>query len=208
MLCTAAAPYLGSDHTGARGRTRKWITRAPRSCAARAVKSALALEELQLHRRQRNLHNSQPTVFLHDTVQATTQAANSWVDMYSSAKDSHLAFGDSAPGAAGAPQARPDGTALRSAVNCNGFTKEPNMATVAYKMRDMIVAQNDITSNVRNALTTAPLKVGHTPGEIVDPERDSRPAHAEMFLTEGTSHTLMRHLEGKNDPRPCLSIPS
>ena len=73
----------------------------------------------------------------------------------------------------------------------------PDMKTVSFKMRDMIVAQNDITSNVRNALTTAPLKVGHTPGEIVDPQRDSRPAHAEMFLTEGTSHTLMRHLEGK-----------
>ena len=179
-------------------RLRKWITRAPRSCAARAVKSSLALEELQLHRRQRNLHNSQPTVFLHDTVQATTQAANSWVDMYSKSVNSHTAYGDAPAGTDGAPVSRESATRYqRDRVGVHGYTMEPNMTEVSKKMRNMIVAQNDITSNVRNALTTAPLRVGHTPGEVVDPQRDSRPAHAEMFLTEGTAHTLMRHLEGK-----------
>lgn len=180
-------------------RLRKWITRAPRSCAARAVKASLALEELQLHRRQRNLHNSQPTVFLHDTVQATTQAANSWVDMYSKSVNDHTVYGDAPAGTDGAPVNRSEAKKYQKRGNreIHGYTMEPNMTEVSKKMRNMIVAQNDITSNVRNALTTAPLRVGHTPGEVVDPQRDSRPAHAEMFLTEGTAHTLMRHLEGK-----------
>jgi len=168
----------------------KWITRAPRSCAARAVKCSLALEELQLHRRQRNLHNSQPTVFLHDAVHTTSQAANSWVDMYSKAKDAHLAYGP------GQHQVREE------AEGTGPWTAEPNMRTVADRMQNFISAQSDITASVRNALTTAPLKVGHTPGEIVDPFRDGRPAHAEMLLSEGANHTLLRHLEGERLRQP------
>lgn len=167
----------------------KWITRAPRSCAARAVKCSLAIEELQLHRRQRNLHNSQPTVFLHDAVQTTSQAANSWVDMYSKAKDAHHAYGEG-----GTERKEGDGT--------GPWTAEPNMRTVADRMQNFISAQTDITASVRNALTTAPLKVGHTPGEVVDPLRDGRPAHAEMMLSEGAHHTLLRHLEGERPRRP------
>jgi len=179
---------------------KKWITRAPRSCAARAVKCSLAIEELQLHRRQRNLHNSQPTVFLHDTVRTTSQAANSWVDMYSKSIDAHKAYGDGPrrtpnANATNVPTAPVPGT---FSTRKNALTAAPNARTVADRMQNFISAQADITASVRNALTTAPLKVGHTPGEVVDPFRDGRPAHAEMVLAEGSNHTLMRHLEGRS----------
>lgn len=151
---------------------KKWITMAPASCAMRAVKQSLALEELMLHRRQRNLHNSQPTVFVNNTVEKNTAAISSWADMYKRTdtvnmstktdRDQHFFSGD-----------------------------------IGSKIQTLARDNARITKTMRASLrNTAPLRVGHTPGEVVDEARDGRVAHAEMFISEGTNPVVLRHLEG------------
>lgn len=151
-----------------------WVTMRPSSAATRAMLHSLSLDELILHRRQRNMFNSQPTMFMSEPIAAKNSkelATVGWQTQYvaTSATD------------AAAP------------VNMHSYQQKLQQRL----MRTHMLRENDLallTDQIRsgNAVGSVPT----IPGGLKPTREPGKQAHAELLLSSGLEHTVSRHLEG------------
>ena len=157
----------------------QWVTTMVRSCASKACTHSLSLEELMLHRRQRNMFNSQPTVFMAEPPEpksGDTQA--SWQSLYGNA----------------------------SAPNQNGseaWALEPAGQHTFQQMLSTRLARSKMMRDVDEQMITDQIMSGNAVGSIptlpggLEPTRSpTKQAHAELILSTGLVATQTRHLDG------------
>lgn len=149
-----------------------WVTTTPQSAAARAALHALSLDELILHRRQRNMYNSQPTMFLCEYPPAKSDDKSvknvGWKSTYM------FEAGEKA-----------------STLPSFQETLQRRLQRLhALREHD----QKNVVDQVKsgNAVGSVPT----VPGGL-QPTRDPlKQAHAELLLSSGYDHAVSRHLEG------------
>lgn len=163
--------------TGGGGMERIWMTTIPRSCSQRSINQSLSLDEMTLHRRQRNLFNSQPTMFMSEppeAKQSDTQA--SWQSLY----------------------AQPSGAPTRSSWALEPVGQQSLQQMIGSRLRaskllrehDGAVTLDQVWSG--NGVGSVPI----IPGGLEPTRGPGKQPHAELILSTGMSATPSRHLEG------------
>ena len=165
-----------------------WVTLRPSSAASRAMLHSLALDELILHRRQRNLYNSQPTMFMHEyrdtpIVEEKHRGDMSWRSKY-------LYEFEGAPTAATTTGATATAIQPVEKRSYQQLLQERLNRTHLLRQSDQIVQAEQVQSG--NAVGSVPV----VPGGLEPARPPGRQAHAELLLSSGLDHTVSRHLEG------------
>lgn len=189
LLDAPVAEMRPSPRSRSRG---MWVTLRPSSAASRAMLHSLAMDELIMHRRQRNMYNSQPTMFMHEyrdipIVEDKHRGDMSWRSKYLYEFD----------GGAGTNTAAAGGTALAAAAiqpaakqSYQQLLQERLNRTHLLRQSDQIVQAEQVQSG--NAVGSVPT----VPGGLEPTRPPGRQAHAELLLSSGLDHTMSRHLEG------------
>jgi hypothetical protein len=160
------------------GRGMMWVTMALTSAAARAEIHSRTLDELVLYRRQRNMFNSQPTMFMCEPTAAAraTPTNAAWQSLYnpepttSTVQDMLLPVGAA-----------------------NTFTEllsERLSRTRATRAHDSVL----IADQRRGGNEPGVLPI--VPGGLAPAREPDHQAHAELLLSTGLDHTASRHLDG------------
>jgi hypothetical protein len=143
-----------------------WTTISIQSAAARAQLHSLSLDELTLHRRQRNMYNSQPTVFMAD-VRGKDKGIH-WNEVYEN-------------------EARADAASLNT---FSSILRKRLGETQKLMEHDRgRIAEQTASGNAVGSVPTVPggLRPTRAPG---------RQSHAELLLSSGMAPTMARHLDG------------
>ena len=179
LLDTPVAEMRPNPKSRTRG---MWVTLRPSSAASRAMLHSLALDELILHRRQRNMYNSQPTMFMHEyrddpTVEKEKRGDVSWRSKY---LYDYEDVDDS------------NNTSVQSVKkqSYQQLLQERLNRTHLLRQSDQIVQAEQVQSG--NAVGSVPA----VPGGLEPTRPPGRQAHAELLLSSGLDHTVSRHLEG------------
>ena len=173
-LVVLEPPRVEARHAGPKA-AEVWVTVAPSSAGARASLMSLALDELILHRRQRNLFNSQPTMFMSE-ANDSVDGKSAWRTLYPTA-----GMGDAMP------------SSMQPSSSQATFQELLNHRMIA--ARSLRRFDADVTAE-QTASGNAVGSVPTVPGGL-EPTRDpAHQAHAELLLSSGYSATPSRHLTG------------
>ena len=161
------------------GRGGQWVTTGLLSASARAEIHSRTLDELVLYRRQRNMFNSQPTMFMAEPKAARKLTGETaWQSIYAPEPHHHDSNTTS------------DMLPIGSASDFTSLLQDRLARTRATREHDArVTSDQDRGGNPPGSLPVVP-------GGLAPARAPGHQAHAELQLSSGLDYTGSRHLDG------------